>query len=194
MVHPLDPFTRLRAALDEAPDPEPPPGDRLAAVLALFIGRSDPSLLFTVRAEGLSRHAGEVSFPGGLQDPGESLIETALREVGEEIGLDGAGIEVLGALPSVHTTISGILVVPYVGMVSSSPALTINEDEIDEVVTVPVARLIEIEEAVEYERPGGERWRGFAYPLTHHTIWGATGWMLHSLLELVGREPSWPNP
>jgi 8-oxo-dGTP pyrophosphatase MutT (NUDIX family) len=185
---------RLRAALDEAPDPEPPPGDRLAAVLALFIGRRDPSLLFTVRAAGLSRHGGEMSFPGGLQDRGESLIDTALREAREEIGLVGAGVEILGALPPVHTTVSGILVVPYVGIVGSPPVLKVNEDEIDEVVTVPVARLIEIEEAVEYERPGGERWRGFAYPLGDQTIWGATGWMLHSLLEIVGREPSWPNP
>ena len=78
--------------------------------------------MFTVRAAALSRHAGEISFPGGLQDPGETLVETALREAHEEIGLDPDAVDdSLGALPPVHTFVSGILVVPFVGMLRRCP-------------------------------------------------------------------------
>ena len=100
-MYPHDVRDRLRAALDQAPAPTPGPGERLAAVLAPIIGTREPSLVFTVRSSDLSRHAGEISFPGGLQDGTESLLETALRETAEEIGLDGTSVDVLGALSSV---------------------------------------------------------------------------------------------
>ncbi len=77
-----------------------------------------------MRAAELSRHPGEVSFPGGLLDPGESLAEAALREAHEEIGLDPALPELLGALPPVHTPVSGILVVPFVGVLDGPPPLS----------------------------------------------------------------------
>ena len=78
----------LAPALDPAPSPRPGPGDRLAAVLALVAGADEPELVFTERAAMLSRHAGEISFPGGLQDPDDAdLAATALRETREEIGV-----------------------------------------------------------------------------------------------------------
>ena len=119
----------------------PAAGDRLAAVLAPLITESEPSLMFTVRAAAMSRHAGEISFPGGLQDPGESLVETVLREANEELGLDPDTVRIVGALPSVHTFVSGILVVPFVGMLATMPLLTVSDAEIDEVLTFPVMRL-----------------------------------------------------
>jgi len=79
----------LSPVLDPAPSPRPEPGDRLAAVLALLVGRDDAELVFTERAAMLSRHAGEMSFPGGLQDPEDGdLRATALRETTEELGID----------------------------------------------------------------------------------------------------------
>ena len=90
----------LREGLDPDPLPEPDPGERLAAVLALLIDEPEPSLLFTERAAHLSRHPGEVSFPGGLAEPGDdALVATALRETHEEIGLDPALPDVLRARP-----------------------------------------------------------------------------------------------
>ena len=91
--------TALRAALDQDPSPSPDPRDRLAAVLAPLIEGPEASLVFTVRSSDLSRHAGEISFPGGLQDPGETLSETALREAFEEIGLEPRSTDLVGALP-----------------------------------------------------------------------------------------------
>ncbi len=169
-------------------------GDRLAAVLAPLITEPEPSLLFTVRAAAMSRHAGEISFPGGLQDPGESLVETVLREANEELGIDPDSVRIVGALPSVHTFVSGILVVPFVGMLATMPVLTVSDGEIDEVLTFPVMRLAEAEAVVHYDLDGGRTWKGFAYELDGATIWGATGWMLHTLLETIRKDTSWPIP
>jgi 8-oxo-dGTP pyrophosphatase MutT (NUDIX family) len=176
----------LAAVLEPDPRPAPGPDDRLAAVLAPIVLDPEPTLVFTVRAAELSRHAGEVSFPGGLQDPGESLVETALREAHEEIGLDPELPRVLGALPAVHTFVSGILVVPFVATLDRTPVFTPSAGEIEAVLTFGIDRLAAVGREVAYDRPGGGRWRGFAYELDGHTVWGATGWMLHSLLETLG--------
>ena len=184
----------MRSALDPDPTTKPGPGDRLAAVLAPLVEGPEPSLVFTVRSIDLSRHAGEISFPGGLQDPEETLPETALRETWEEIGLDPSAVELVGALPPVHTFVSGILVVPFVGVLERAPAFTPSDGEIDEVLTFDVVRLADVERIVEIPRASGRVWRGFAYELDGHTIWGATGWMLHSLLDVVRKEASWLIP
>jgi 8-oxo-dGTP pyrophosphatase MutT (NUDIX family) len=190
MLH-ADAIASLAAALETEPSPAPGPGDRLAAVLVPIVLEPEPSLILTVRAAALSRHAGEISFPGGLQDPNERLAQTALREAHEEIGLDPSLPRVLGALPAVHTFVSGILVVPFVGTLERSPSLTVNDGEIDEVLTFGIASLAAAERAVSYDRPEGGVWRGFAYELDGHTVWGATGWMLHSLLDMIRKETSW---
>ena len=180
---------RLRSALDPDPAPVPEPGDRLAAVLALLVERPELALVFTKRSHALPRHAGEISFPGGIVDDADvDLAATALREAQEEVGLDPSLPEMLGALPPVHTTVSGILVVPFVGMLQASPVLTVSDGEIDEVLTFPVRRLFEVEEIVEFEPTEGRRWRGWVYELEGRTIWGATGWMLHELLAILRKE------
>ena len=187
-----DPRDELRALLDPDPHPTPAPGDRLAAVLALVIREPEPAVLFTERAKELRRHPGEVSFPGGLTEPGDAdLAETALREAEEEVGLPRDAVEVLGALPPVHTFVSGILVTPFVGTVPTLPTLGISDGEIVRVLTPRLATLDAIEEERHYERDGEEVWRGWAYEVEGTTIWGATGWMLHSLLELLRKESTW---
>ena len=163
----------------------------MAAVLAPLVEHPEPALVFTRRAADLSRHAGEISFPGGLQDPGETLIETALRESREEIDLDPAVVEIVGALPPVPVRVSSILVVPFVGMMRTPPALTHSAGEIDEVLTFPVRRLGRIESAMELVREDGGVWTGWAYELEGSLIWGATGLMVHDLLEVLRKETSW---
>ncbi|MBI3648999.1 MAG: CoA pyrophosphatase [Actinobacteria bacterium] len=160
-------------------------------MLAPVVDGAQPSAVFTVRAGGLSRHAGEISFPGGIQDPGESLVETALREANEEIGLDPAAPEVLGALPPVHTTVSGILVVPFVGMLTDLPAFTPSDGEIEDVLVFALAELAAVERQVDWERADGRRWAGWVYEMDGGTVWGATGRMLHDLLDLMRKETPW---
>lgn len=180
---------RLRARLDPAPAPVPGPGDRLAAVLAPLVELPELALVFTKRSDDLRRHPGEISFPGGLMDPGDvDLAATALREAWEEIGLDPELPEVLGALPPVHTTVSGILVVPFVGMLVDPPVLSVDGREAERVLTFPVHRLLQAETVHELERPDGRRWHGWRYRVEGTTVWGATGRMLHELLEILRKE------
>jgi 8-oxo-dGTP pyrophosphatase MutT (NUDIX family) len=182
----------LAARLDPDPHPTMAPGDRLAAVVALVIERPEPAILFTERAAGLSRHAGELSFPGGLQEPEDrGPAETAARETFEEIGLDPSAYRLLGALSPVHTFVSGILVTPFVGLIGSLPPLDVSDAEIARVLTVSISDLAAAEEQRELHRDGGRVWKGWSYDVGGVTVWGATGFMLRELLELVREEAPW---
>jgi 8-oxo-dGTP pyrophosphatase MutT (NUDIX family) len=181
----------LRSGLDADPRPRPDPGERLAAVLALLIEEPDPALLFTERAATLRRHPGEVSFPGGLVEPrDERLVETALRETEEEIGLDPRLPDVVGALPPIHTFVSGILVTPFVAVVRSLPVLRVSRAEIARVLTVGTATLSALEERREVHR-GSRPWTGWWYETDDATIWGVTGFMLHAFLEHARVRAPW---
>jgi len=116
---------------------------------------------------------------------------TALRETQEELGIDPDAIEVLGALPPIHTFVSGILVTPFVGVIARLPALSVSEAEIARVLEVPVRELAAAEEERELREEGGATWRGWWYPMSEATIWGATGFMVHELLTLLREEARW---
>ncbi len=182
----------LAAALDHDPHHEPAPGDRAAAVLALLTEMPEAALLFTERAASMSRHAGEVSFPGGLRDPGdETLAATALREAHEEVGLDPSAIRVLGALEPIHTFVSAILVTPFIGVVPELPELTLSDDEIARAFTVPVRELAAVEERRVLLRDEKGTVHGWWYESNDAVVWGATGFMLHALLEVMRKETPW---
>ncbi len=181
-----EPFLEgLRAALEPDPRHEPPAGDRLAAVLAPILVEHDHAVVFTRRPEAMSRHPGQISFPGGmLHETDATPADAALRETQEEIGLAPSDVELLGSLPPVHTVVSGTLVVPFVGLVRGRPVYVPNAAEVDEVFEVPLARLMEVEAEEGWER-GGQRFTTYVYEVDGRTIWGATAHMLHDLLEIV---------
>lgn len=161
-------------------------------MLAVVIDDADPAVLLTERAANMSRHAGEMSFPGGLQDPADAdLRATALRETHEEIGVDPGQLSVIGALPPIHTFVSAILVTPFVATVPRMPDLAISGGEIARVLTAPIRRLSAAEEqrVLRDDREGV--WRGWWYELPDATVWGATGSMVHALLALIRREAPW---
>lgn len=179
---------RLEGLLEIEPAPTPGPGDRLAGVLLPVL--DGERLVFTRRTEHLSRHPGEISFPGGLaHDDDPSLAVTALRETEEELGLPRERVEILGALPAVHTFVSAILIVPFVGAISGEPAFAPNAGEIAEVLSYPIEDLEAAETTVEWPRDG-HVYRGFAYPMADgNTIWGATAKILNELIELLRSAP-----
>ena len=176
-----------RAAWTRSPSPTAGPGNRLAAVLLPLV---EDRLVLTRRTEHLSRHPGEISFPGGLtQDEDADLAATALRETQEELGLAPEEVEVLGALAPVHTFVSSILIVPFVGLVSGDPVFAPSEAEIAEVLAYPLDELTAAETTVEWPKDG-HVYRGFAYPMRDgNTVWGATAGILHQLLERLGSRP-----
>ncbi|HKN80046.1 MAG TPA: CoA pyrophosphatase [Actinomycetota bacterium] len=180
--------TRLKGSLDPRPSPRAGPGDRLAAVLLPLV--EDDRLVLTRRTEQLSRHPGEISFPGGLaHEEDVDLSATALRETQEELGLPPEEVDVLGALVPVHTFVSAILIVPFVGLVSGDPVFAPSEAEIAQVLAYPLDELTAAETTVEWPRDG-HVYRGFAYPMRDgNTIWGATAAILHQLLEQLGSRP-----
>jgi hypothetical protein len=187
-MYPTDLRERLAATLDPDPAPDLPPGTRFAGVLLPIVSTPSPSLIFTRRSEHLSRHAGEISFPGGLQHEEDASLEaTALRETEEELGIPRSAVEVIGALAPVHTFVSGILIVPFVGVLSDRPVLAPNAAEIAEVLEYTIEELAAAEAVVEFPRDG-HVYRGFAYEMGPNTIWGATAKILHEMLELSGPE------
>jgi 8-oxo-dGTP pyrophosphatase MutT (NUDIX family) len=182
----------LAPRLQADPDPVAAPGDRLAAVLAIIIDEAAPSLVLTERAARMSRHAGEVSLPGGLPELADAdLRATALRETEEELGVAADALTVLGAMEPIHTYVSGTLVTPFVAVAAEYPAMTVNEHEIAAVHAPPLAHLAGVEVQRERREANGLTWRGWWYELPEVTVWGATGYMVHALLELLRREAPW---
>ena len=175
----------LRGALGPN-DADPPMGnDRPAAVMVPVLDLPEPALLFTVRSLEVRDHKGEISFPGGVRhDEDPDLLRTALRETEEELGIPAERFEVLGSLPPTQTVVSGFLVVPFVGVLSERPSITPNPLEIAEVLELEVRRLVEVEREAGVDRDG-ERRTWFAYEVDGNTVWGATGRIVHSFLEVL---------
>jgi len=162
------------------------PGGTDAAVLLAMFGHPDrPGLVFTERREDLRRHAGEISFPGGRQDsPEEELVATALRESHEEIGLEPAQVEVVGALSPVGTFVTGYKVHPFVGLIPEDLRFEPNPDE---VAAVLLFRLDELRTGFAMRRlvRRGVPIRTPTYEVGGHMIWGATARILGDLLERI---------
>jgi len=129
--------TRGDFDLDPVQLPPAPRALSPAAVLIPIVKRSEPSVLFTQRTDTLSRHAGQVSFPGGAaSDSDGSLVETALRETFEETGILSDFVTVAGFLDAYETG-TGYAILPVVGLLSSGFALVPNVSEVAGVFEVP---------------------------------------------------------
>jgi len=158
-----------------------------AAVLIPMYGwPQNPGLVFTERRGDLRRHAGEVSFPGGRRDPGEELLETALREAEEEIGLPRDRAEVVGALPPVGTFVTSYKVHPFVGLIDEGMRFEPNPAEVESVLLASLDDLVAGYEKKRLVRRGVPI-KTDAYVVGDTLIWGATARILGLLLERLGR-------
>ncbi len=156
-----------------------------AAVLVPLVERPEGlSVLLTKRVDTLRRHAGQVAFPGGRCDPGETPWETALREAEEEIGLDPSLVSLAG-LCSPYQTGTGYHVTPVVGFVAPDLTLRINPDEVAVVFETPFGFLMDPANHEEHDRetPAGDRRRFYAMTWEDQFIWGATAGMLRALYD-----------
>lgn len=158
-----------------------------AAVLVPMHGWPDhPGLVFTERRSDLSRHAGEISFPGGRRDEGESLLETALREADEEIGLAPGNVEVAGALPPIGTFVTSFKVHPFVGLIGDELRFEPSPAEVETVLAFTLEQLRESFAMRRLVRRGVPI-RTPTYLVGEHLIWGATARILGELLQRVSR-------
>jgi 8-oxo-dGTP pyrophosphatase MutT (NUDIX family) len=162
-------------------------GTDAAVLLALYGWPEQPGLIFTERRADLRRHAGEISFPGGRQDEGDSdLTTTALREAQEEIALDPAAVELAGALPPVSTFVTGYRVHPFVGLVADPVGLGLqpNPTEVETVLTFSLELLRGSYEMRRLVRRGVPIHTP-TYEVEGQLIWGATARILSDLLDRV---------
>lgn len=175
----------------------PATGGRHSAVLVLFgEGPEGPDVLLIERAHTMRSHAGQPAFPGGALDPedGDPLttgpVAAALREAGEEVGLDPASVEVLGALPALWLPPSGFVVHPIVAWWRDPhPVRVVDVAEVAAVVRAPLALLVDPGTRMSVTHPSG--WTGPAFALPDLLVWGFTAGLLDRLLELGGWARPW---
>lgn len=172
----LNPELIADLAVMEAPRP--------AAVLVPVIRRPVLTVLLTQRTDSLTKHAGQIAFPGGKVDgPDETPVAAALREANEEIGLDPSAVEPLGYLDGYRTG-TGYHVIPVVALVDPAVYLKLNPVEVAEAFEVPLAFLMDAANHQHASRP----WRGreryfYAIPYETRYIWGVTAGILRNMQQ-----------
>jgi 8-oxo-dGTP pyrophosphatase MutT (NUDIX family) len=191
MTAPAPIAERLRAVVHDPRQPMAavPDGLRPASVLLLC----DPStpgvpLLFVLRSEELRQHPGQIAFPGGGAETFDSdVVATALREAGEELGIQPSSVEVLGLLSPFSTVVSGRWLTPVVGLQRAPIEFRSDDFEIAEWFRIDIADLLVAPHAVREMERNGMRGRVHYYEASGRVIWGVTGAILHELLERLGR-------
>lgn len=163
------------------------PRYRRAAVLIPLVRDDDGgwSLVFSRRSDQLPAHAGQIAFPGGAVEPGETLEETAMREAQEEVGIPPATVELIGRLDDLITN-SGFLVAPFAAVLHERVEYVIQQSEVTEVFEVPIEALLEPHNPeVRYVTYRGRRYPAYFYHYGDYEIWGLTGRMVKSFTDLV---------
>jgi len=161
---------------------------REAGVLALFYPdeNRNPQLLLTKRPEAMNKHAGQVAFPGGRRESGESLEETALRETEEEVLIPIGNVDLVGALTSLYIPPSNFCVHPFVGTIDYTPDLSVRTEEVAEIFGMPPAHLIKREARTTMKMDVGGAERDIPYfAFNGHVVWGATAMMLAELAAVL---------
>jgi len=177
---------------------------RRGAVLMLFADPpevdgdtriEDGVLLLTERAHQMRSHPGQVSFPGGSIDPGETPREAALREAWEETGLDPAGVEVFGELPELWLPPSNFAVTPVLGWWRApSPVRVVDPGEVHAIHQVTLGELLRPDHRIQVRHPSG--WIGPAYligPEHDVILWGFTAGIITRLFDYLGWSTPWED-
>jgi 8-oxo-dGTP pyrophosphatase MutT (NUDIX family) len=157
-----------------------------AAVLLTLVEHADGlTVLFTERAPHLKHHAGQISFPGGRIEAGETAVDAALREAHEEIGLEPRDVAIAGALDT-HVTGTGFSVAPVVGFISAPFRARPDPAEVAGVFEVPLRHFLAADTVHEtYRERLGSRFRSYEFHYEKHVIWGATAVILVTFRQLL---------
>jgi 8-oxo-dGTP pyrophosphatase MutT (NUDIX family) len=188
--------TRLRASAPETWDHSDDDMNARAKMIpegvvpkpaAVLVGISEQNdglhVLLTQRNAGLKKHAGQIAFPGGRLDEGETALDAALRETWEEAGIETHFIDPVGYLDG-YLTVTGFFVTPVVAILKPGYALSAQVGEVDEIFSVPLSFLLDVNN----RRVDSRDWNGvlrhyYVYPFGERYIWGATAGMIKNLGE-----------
>jgi len=160
-----------------------------AVLVPIYCRQEQYCVLFTQRTERVKEHKGQISFPGGARQEGDkTLLDTALRESAEEIGLAPGEVEVLGELDDALTATSNYVVSPFVGLIPWPYQFKVDGWETEEIIEVPILALMEkSSRRQETEVIRGREITSYFYHYQGKIIWGATARILHQFLEIFAR-------
>ena len=162
-----------------------------AGLLLVFPVEDRAHVVLTQRAHTLERHGGQISLPGGVVEPGETVEHAALREAHEEIALPIAHVRILGALTPIDIPVSGFRLHPIVASAQARPSLHPSDGEVARILEVEVDQLLAPSTfAVTTRRRDGHEIQAPAFRIDGAEIWGATAMVLAEFLALLG----WPGP
>lgn len=196
VAQPLSADAVAQAVVDAARDQNPSPpmfadARRSAVLVVLVDGRDGAEVLLTKRSRDLRSHAGEISFPGGRLDLGETAVQAALREANEEVGLAPDVVDVRGYLSRMSTVVSRNYIMPVIATLGSRPELTPHDREVERILWVPLVELADVATHREewWGTPPLDRRMNF-FDLDDETVWGATGHMLYEMLTIAYGPPA----
>lgn len=160
-----------------------------AVLLPIYYKQRQYYILFTKRTETVKEHKGQICFPGGAYQEGDgTLVNTALRECAEEIGLMADEVEVLGELDDIVTVASGYIISPFVGLIPWPQALKVDPREADEIIEVPISALLDKDcLREEIKTIDGEAATLYFYHYQGRVIWGATAKILNQFLDIFSQ-------
>ena len=160
-----------------------------SVLLLIYPRRGEENIVFIRRPETMVHHKGQISLPGGAQDPtDQDAVYTALREADEELGIDPGVVEVLGTMPPVYARVSSFVITPVIGRLNDSQAANElvfkpSQYEVAEVIEVPLSALRDpANHRVEQRTAGGFTYNIHFYTYGPYEIWGATGRILYEFL------------
>ncbi len=160
-----------------------------AVLIPLYKKDGKYHIIFIKRTQKVKVHKGQISFPGGMRDKGDNtLLDTALREAEEEIGLHREDAIILGELDDEITTTSNYIVTPFIALIPWPYNLTPNKMEVAKIIGVPITSLLEKNSRKpDTETLNGKKVDSFVYYYQRTKIWGATARILKKLLEMIER-------
>ena len=160
---------------------------RAAVLIPLFKSSGDISLLLTMRTSDVETHKGQISFPGGMQDSSDqNAVDTALREMHEELGIEPRHVRILGTLDD-HPVPSKFIITPVVGYLEERPSVSPNSSEVAEVFDVPLSFFGDRKNGRSEERElYGKKYVVWFYQYEKYLVWGATAAMIRNLIGVAG--------
>ncbi len=160
-----------------------------AVLVPIYYKQGQYYILFTKRTERVKEHKGQISFPGGARQEGDrTLLDTALRECAEEIGLAPGEVKILGELDDTLTETSPYIISPFVGLIPWPYQLKVDGWETEEIIEAPISALMDKDcWRQETEIIGGQAVTSYFYHYQGRVIWGATARILHQFLDIFSR-------